>query len=943
MRVSHQVIADKLLEEGFLLTALEFHTELLESGQELKSLKDFFSNSQNFSNSSESPGRGTADIRRSESQVTLDSIDRLTRYSEDTDRREEDRVAILEYELRTNRETIAQLRAELQELTVNQQRKATPGTSGEEDKDEEEEEEIQIKPHEKKLLNYLVNDYLMRNGYKFTAVTFSDEANEQNLDDWDEVSSYSLGTPTILSLYRNSGLKQLNERSDSVEGEVQTTEVKVLEETEWRLLNNDMQRINAEKEELVLQVESILRTNSELEEALQTNIVESEESIGGMRSKIIELETEKQALAEKVRDLTKISSQNNIRPPAEHDLAPRPQHEREDGDGASIIDEPLVSPSVSGDLGSEQQVCLPKSLDQFIFLSASEIPRPVSESFQKTFLEKVFPISIDENLVEHIDIGDVLATSLPKLISNLVLSSRIDVVPLLVYAISCQKDARSRESLIGVLFNLMKRPDPPTRRTVLSGLLWLLHQPGWDSKRIEEELLPHCLDQMNQKYLEKKILVGQTLTVLASYIERTIRSSLLISMVLQLLNDKEPEVIVTALRSLAILINLLEDGDKMEQVYNVIVSLLTSPDTSQEIFHEVQNSVMPVINVWLMKAGKSFRLVDGLLKDVEVSPVLERTTSLDDTAAVDEAIESKESLVRNLNLIESQMSSVVFSVINTFPSHSRKDKSSEDNLSFVTTLETTQTWPQYEQFMEYMSRLATFFKKVPTQDATIIDCCSKLLSLIFELTGSQFSEEKLFPLMESSLEPCAVLSIFSISLTRDNSSFPRRAISLVRTWTVTLAGLGLQSSGLLAPLISFLTKERKQWVVIESLRELVADPSPLVRCEVGDLLSLLVTPGTDLSSPDTASVVSRMLVPALVSLTSDPDLPVKKTAAPALVSLLAIACLDWEVSSTDPHHISSGLSLAEGESDSAGEDPAGGRGGGGRGDGPAVGGGAALV
>ena len=279
--------------------------------------------------------------------------------------------------------------------------------------------------------------------------------------------------------------------------------------------------------------------------------------------------------------------------------------------------------------------------------------------------------------------------------------------------------------------------------------------------------------------------------------------------------------------------------------------------------------------------------------------MLERTTSLDDTAAVDEAIESKESLVRNLNLIESQMSSVVLSVINTFPSHSRKDKSSEESLSFVTTLETTQTWPQYEQFMEFISRLATFFQKVPTQDATIIDCCSKLLSLIFELTGSQFSEEKLFPVMESRLgSSSGLLSIFSISLTRDNSSFPRRAISLVRTWTVTLAGLGLQSSRLLAPLISFLTKERKQWVVIESLRELVADPSPLVRCEVGDLLSLLLTPGTDLSSPDTASVVSRMLVPALLSLTSDPDLPVKKTAAPALVSLLAIACLEWEVSST---------------------------------------------
>ena len=107
MRVSLQAIADKLLEEGLLLTALEFHTELLESGKELKSLKEFFSDSQNFSSGTESQSRSGPEISRSESQVTLDSIDRLTRYSEDTDRREDDRLAILEYELRTARETIA--------------------------------------------------------------------------------------------------------------------------------------------------------------------------------------------------------------------------------------------------------------------------------------------------------------------------------------------------------------------------------------------------------------------------------------------------------------------------------------------------------------------------------------------------------------------------------------------------------------------------------------------------------------------------------------------------------------------------------------------------------------------------------------------------------------------------------------------------------------------
>lgn len=40
--------ADKLLSENFLLTALEFYAELIESGKELPKLKEFFSNPENF-------------------------------------------------------------------------------------------------------------------------------------------------------------------------------------------------------------------------------------------------------------------------------------------------------------------------------------------------------------------------------------------------------------------------------------------------------------------------------------------------------------------------------------------------------------------------------------------------------------------------------------------------------------------------------------------------------------------------------------------------------------------------------------------------------------------------------------------------------------------------------------------------------------------------------
>lgn len=47
-RVSVDLIAAQLLRDQFILTALEFHTELLEAGRELPRLRDYFSNPGNF-------------------------------------------------------------------------------------------------------------------------------------------------------------------------------------------------------------------------------------------------------------------------------------------------------------------------------------------------------------------------------------------------------------------------------------------------------------------------------------------------------------------------------------------------------------------------------------------------------------------------------------------------------------------------------------------------------------------------------------------------------------------------------------------------------------------------------------------------------------------------------------------------------------------------------
>jgi hypothetical protein len=51
--ISWDNIASKLLKDNFILTALELHTELVESGRELPRLRDYFSNPGNFERTKE--------------------------------------------------------------------------------------------------------------------------------------------------------------------------------------------------------------------------------------------------------------------------------------------------------------------------------------------------------------------------------------------------------------------------------------------------------------------------------------------------------------------------------------------------------------------------------------------------------------------------------------------------------------------------------------------------------------------------------------------------------------------------------------------------------------------------------------------------------------------------------------------------------------------------
>lgn len=61
---------------------------------------------------------------------------------------------------------------------------------------------LTARPFERRALNYLINEYLLTNNYKLTSVTFGEENDTSDLEDWDSVGLNCPRPPDLNQLYR---------------------------------------------------------------------------------------------------------------------------------------------------------------------------------------------------------------------------------------------------------------------------------------------------------------------------------------------------------------------------------------------------------------------------------------------------------------------------------------------------------------------------------------------------------------------------------------------------------------------------------------------------------------------------------------------------------------------------------------------------------------------
>ncbi|XP_047204926.1 RAB11-binding protein RELCH homolog isoform X4 [Girardinichthys multiradiatus] len=618
-RVSVDVIAAQLLRDQYILTALEFHTELLETGRELPRLRDYFSNPGNFERQSGTPpakdqvlGPG-GPLNRAGSVSTLDSLD-FARYSDDGNRESDERVAVLEFELRKAKETIQALRANLTQAAESE-------VASQERKNFKSSPEIQepIRPLEKRALNFLVNEYLLKNEYKLSSITFSDENDDQDFELWDDVGLNIPKPPDLLLLYRNGGspLSSPRDKADASVGVAfgdlpgnciareplkkpdlsQRQQSEVVQELEYQL-----NLLNSEKQSLAEQIKK-----------MQSEIQTLKKSISSPPPGALELCSQNSPNLS-----SSISSKDcSTNPPSVPSLD---NGQYLDIRGVSEAENDLVSASTQNTSQPRQQTCnkvMGQPRAQF-----DQPNRKLSPAFQQALLS-FCRMSSDSRLGAEVSrIADseesvmlMLGRCLPHIVPNVLLAKREELIPLILCTACLHPEPKERDQLLHILFNLIKRPDDEQRQMILTGCVAFARHVG--PTRVEAELLPQCWEQINHKYPERRLLVAEACGALAPYLPKEIRSSLVLSMLQQMLaEDKADMVREAVVKSLGIIMGYIDDSDKYAQGFELM--LLSLGDPSERVVNAVHQVFIPAFSAWTTELGTLHTaLIPSLLSRIE--------------------------------------------------------------------------------------------------------------------------------------------------------------------------------------------------------------------------------------------------------------------------------------------------------------------------------------
>uniref|UniRef100_A0A4W4GIG9 LisH domain and HEAT repeat-containing protein KIAA1468 n=1 Tax=Electrophorus electricus TaxID=8005 RepID=A0A4W4GIG9_ELEEL len=797
-RVSVDAVAAQLLRDQYILTALELHTELLEAGRELPRLRDYFSNPGNFERQSGTPPcwlrlsfpGNTLAANRTGSISTLDSLD-FTRYSDDGNRESDERVA--ECEIPSQERKNYKSSPEIQEP---------------------------IRPLEKRALNFLVNEYLLKNEYKLSSITFSDENDDQDFELWDDVGLNTPKPPDLLQLYRNCGSSQLSPRemADVAVG-MDTSDL-----TKDFITQEPVQRIETIQQEIIQELEY----------------------------QISLLNSEKQSLAEQITQLQRKLS------PAFHQ---------------ALLS--FCHTSADSRLGSEVS-CIADSEESVMLM---------------------------------------LGRCLPHIVPNVLLAKREELIPLILCTACLHPEPKERDQLLHILFNLIKRPDDDQRQMILTGCVAFARHVG--PTRVEAELLPQCWEQINHKYPERRLLVAESCGALAPYLPKEIRSSLVLSMLQQMLAEDKVDLVREAVvRSLGIIMGYIDDPDKYSQGFELM--LLSLSDLSERVVSATHQVFIPAFAAWTTELGNlQSHLIPSLLTRIE--RLLQGEHGLDE-----------HKLHMFLSALQSLIPPLFAVVLQNAPFTGRARLANEvtpievtrfprpaSPLQDVSTLvggreqlaallhlyehqlqhEGTAGWDRLLWVVnQLLPRLIEIVGGINVSSSTCVHEFSRFFWRLCRTFGKTFTNTKVKPQFQEILR----LSEENVDATAGNGVLTKATVPIYATGVLTCYNQEEDRKLLIAFLEDVMTTLSLSHAPLDSLKasfvELGANPayhellltvlwfgvvhtSALVRCTAARMFELLVKGVNE-------TLVAQRVVPALITLSSDPEISVRISTIPAFGTIM---------------------------------------------------------
>ncbi|XP_076264934.1 RAB11-binding protein RELCH homolog [Rhynchophorus ferrugineus] len=878
--ITYCEIAEKLLADKLLLTALEFHTECIENGKDLWILRDFFSNPKNFESHTQ---EATNRLSRSGSQVTLDSLD-LARYSEDGAGGDE-KVAILEFELRKAKETINALRNNL--THVCESASSTPEKGSKTNISF-----ASIKPHEQRALNFLINEYLLIQGYKLTSITFADENQNQDFDDWDDVGLNIAKPPELLHLYRE-GMKQTGQNQFTTCTQTDT------------LLSRDINYSNIVKaQELEIQ-------------KLESKLSSTEAYLEELKSANEQLQKEKN-LSEAMNTIISTGTIQDTKP---SDVCNTPER-------FEMIDTPI---SVFKKNDSDCMSNNSSNPNDWTSLNMPEKEIPEEECKEADFgslsldpyLKEVFTScyvnvnDVDENIAtifnQEINLDtlvQIISEILPKIIPNIILNKREEVIPLLMVAIFVNSKNSDRDILLQQLFNLKKKPTESERLTILSAIAVIARYAG--EQMVENEILPLCWLQLTNKHLERRLLIAEACTVLIPYVSSSIRNSLILSMLQEMLDDKEDLVRERILKALALLFSMCDDHDKYTQCEEIALNTLN--DSSNSFIHLSMQVLFPVLARWALQTDllttsllkKLLHMLNGLIKFPGSQTKNQITEKIHNVIAVIDnlLIFLLISAVSNENILSNIEKDMTMDIRPDFlklctpltnpvkllrPDYNcgailyEFDKYIGDYPISV--------WPEIDWIIDFMlPDLVNNVQLIDFSQQAILEHFLSLFSHIFVVFGENFTKYKIRPILQRHIDNleqvissfsqyCPSLSVIPIHLAALSFIEDYSEISTVLKKFLCILPLCGTPLDCLEITIKKLCENQLQELVVDCLWAAVVHQSPLVKSAAASLICTIISKCNE-------DLLKSKVVGAIVTLASDNDALVKTAALPALGSLI---------------------------------------------------------